>query len=224
VSYWGKSGTTPTYRCKGTLDAGGTYCIVFGGASVARRLTQALLRVSSPLGLQASVEALEGLKQREHEQRQPLEPKLAQLQYEAPRAFDQYHEVDPRDRLGAAALERRWNAKLAEVEAVQATLAGLSQPQRALTDDARATMLRLGHRFSAVWDSPHGPIELRQTIIRTVVPEVIVKEDASAERLQCVMHWKGGSHTRFAMPKPPWGLAEQTAPETIELLRPMAVR
>ncbi len=24
VSYWGKSGTTPTYRCKGTFDAGGT--------------------------------------------------------------------------------------------------------------------------------------------------------------------------------------------------------
>jgi len=39
VSYWGKSGTTPTYRCKGTFEAGGTYCIVFGGAGVDRRFT-----------------------------------------------------------------------------------------------------------------------------------------------------------------------------------------
>jgi len=124
----------------------------------------------------------------------------------------------------AAELERRWNAKLEEVEAVQATLAALSQHQRALTDDERATILRLGHRFSEVWDRPHCPMELRKTIIRTVVQEVIVKEDASAERLQFVIHWKGGSHTSFEMPKPQWGMAEQTAPENIELLRQMAVR
>ena len=224
VSYWGKSGTTPTYRCKGTFDAGGTYCIVFGGASVDRRFTQELLRVISPVGLQASLEAVEGINQREHEQRQTLEHKLAQLQYEAQRAFEQYNEVDPRHRLVAAELERRWNAKLEEVEAVQATLAALSQHQRALTDDERATILRLGERFAEVWDSPHCPMALRKTIIRTVVQEVIVNEDAAAERLQFIMHWQGGSHTRFDMPKPQWGMADQTAPEAIELIRQMAVR
>ena len=66
---------------------------------------------------------------------------------------------------------------------MQATLAALSQHQRALTDDERVTILRLGERFSEVWDNPHCPMELRKTIIRTVVQEVIVKEDASAERL-----------------------------------------
>jgi len=224
VSYWGKSGTTPTYRCQGTFEAGGTYCIVFGGASVDRRLTQELLRVISPVGLQASVEAIEGIKQREYEQRRTLEHKLAQLQYEAQRAFEQYNEVDPRHRLVAAELERRWNAKLAEVEAVQATLAALSQPQRALTDDERATILHLGAQFAAVWDSPHCPMALRKTIIRTVVQEIIVNEDATAQRLQFILHWQGGSHTRFDMPKPQWGRAEQTATEAIELIRQMAVR
>src|SRR5262252_1561319 len=154
VSYWGKSGTSPRYRCKGTFDAGGTYCVMFGGAGVDRRFTQELLRVISPLGLQASLEAVEGRKQREHEQRQTLAHKLEQLQYEAQRAFEQYNEVDPRYRLVAAELERRWNAKLEEVEAVQATLAALSQPQRTLTEDERATIVRLGHRFSEVWNSP----------------------------------------------------------------------
>jgi len=187
VSSWGKSGTTPTYRCQGTFDAGGTYCIVVGGASVDRRFPQELLRVLSPLGLQASLEAVEGLNQREHEQRHTLKHKLEQLQYEAQRAFEQDNAGDPRYRLGAAERERRWNAKLAEVEAVQATLAALSQHQRALTDDERATIRRLGDRFSEVWDNPHCPMERRKTIIRTVVQEVIVKEDASAERLQLVI-------------------------------------
>ena len=224
VSYWGKSGTSPRYRCRGTFDAGGTYCVMFGGAGVDRRFTQELLNVISPLGLQASFEAIEGLNQREHEQRQTLEHKLAQLQYEAQRAFDQYNEVDPRYRLVAAELERRWNAKLEEVETVQATLAALSQHQRALTDDERATILHLGARFAAVWDSPHCPMALRKTIIRTVVQEIIVNEDATAGELQFIVHWRGGSHTRFDMPKPQWGLADQTAPEAIELIRQMAVR
>jgi hypothetical protein len=39
--------------------------------------------------LQASLEAVEGIKQREHEQRHTLEHKLTQLQYEARRAFEQ---------------------------------------------------------------------------------------------------------------------------------------
>jgi DNA invertase Pin-like site-specific DNA recombinase len=224
VSYWGKSGTSPRYRCKGTFDAGGTYCVMFGGAGVDRRLTQELLSVISPLGLQASLEALEGLKQREHEQRHTLEQKLEQLQYEAQRAFEQYNEVDPRHRLVAAELERRWNAKLEEVEAVQATLAALSQHQQALTDGDRTTILHLGQRFADVWDSPHCPMELRKTIIRTVVREVIVNEDVAGERLRFVVHWQGGSHTSFDMPKPQWGIAEKTAPETIELIRQMAVR
>ena len=224
VSYWGKSGTSPRYRCKGTFDAGGTYCVMFGGAGVDRRFSQEVLRVISPLGLQASLEAIEGLNQREYEQRQTLEYKLEQLQYETQRAFEQYNEVDPRHRLVAAELERRWNAKLEEIEEVQATLTALSQHQRALTEDEQATILSLGEQFSEVWDSPHCPMALRKTIIRTVVQEVIVKEDAAAQTLEFIIHWQGGSHTRFEMPKPQWGLADQTAPETIELIRQMAVR
>jgi hypothetical protein len=65
---------------------------------------------------------------------------------------------------------------------------------------------------------------LRKTIIRTVVQEIIVNEDAAAQRLQFIVHWQGGSHTRFDMPKPQWGLADQTAPEAIELIRQMAIR
>jgi len=224
VSYWGKSGTTPTYRCGGTFEAGGTYCIGFGGASVDRRFTQELLRVISPLGLQASLEAVGSLNQREREQRQTLEHKLAQLQYEAGRAFDQYNEVDPRYRLVAAELERRWNAKLEEVDAVTATLTALSQHQRDLTEEERGTILNLGERFSEVWDSPHCPVELRKTIIRTVVQEVIVNEDATAEKLEFILHWQGGSHTSFDMPKPQWGMTGKTGPEDIELIRQMGLR
>jgi hypothetical protein len=188
------------------------------------RWTQELLRVRSPLGLQASLEALEGLKQREPEPRHPLAQQLAQRQYAAQRAWEQYPAVDPRYRLVAAALERRWNAKRAAVEAVQATWAALPQPQRALTDGNRTTIRRLGERCADVWDSPHGPMEWRKTSIRTVGRAVMVNEDVAGERWRCGGHGHGGSPTSCAMPTPQWGIAEKPAPDPIELLRPMALR
>jgi hypothetical protein len=126
--------------------------------------------------------------------------------------------------LVAAELERRWNAKLEEVNAVTVTLAALSQRQRVLTDAERETVVSLGERFAEVWDSPDCPMTLRKTIIRTVVQEVIVNEDAAGGTLQCIIHWRGGSHTSFDMPKPQWGMADKTAPENIELIRQLAVR
>ena len=124
----------------------------------------------------------------------------------------------------AAELERRWNAKLEEVDAVTATLTALSQHQRDLTEEERGTILNLGERFSEVWNSPHCPVELRKTIIRTVVQEIIVNEDATAEKLEFILHWQGGSHTSFDMPKPQWGMTGKTGPEDIELIRQMGLR
>lgn len=41
---------------------------------------------------------------------------LKQLEYEAERAFDQYNQVDPKNRLVAQELENRWNAKMLQVK------------------------------------------------------------------------------------------------------------
>jgi hypothetical protein len=51
--------------------------------------------------------------------------KLEQLVYEAKKAFEQYDAVDARNRLAASELERRWNEKLEEIEAVKQRLSSL---------------------------------------------------------------------------------------------------
>src|ERR1043166_2803286 len=61
VRYWGGTGTNARYLCKGDYDDGGQYCIGFGGASVDRRLGHELMKVISPLGVEASLKALEEL-------------------------------------------------------------------------------------------------------------------------------------------------------------------
>jgi hypothetical protein len=57
-------GTNARYLCKGDYDDGGQYCIGFGGGSVDRRLGQELLKVISPLGVEASLKSAGGIERR----------------------------------------------------------------------------------------------------------------------------------------------------------------
>jgi hypothetical protein len=69
--------------CKGDYDDGGRYCIGFGGSSVDRRVGQELLKAIAPLGVEASLRALEELSAAGTAQRAALSSKLEQLVYEA---------------------------------------------------------------------------------------------------------------------------------------------
>jgi hypothetical protein len=80
VRYWGARGTHARYLCKGDYDDGGQYCQRFGGASVDRRLSQELLKVISPLGIEASLRALEELSTGDAAQRITLSSKLEKLE------------------------------------------------------------------------------------------------------------------------------------------------
>jgi hypothetical protein len=57
-----------------------------------------------------------------------------------------------------------------------------------------------------------------------VVEEIVVALDESAENLTFTIHWKGGSHTRFQMPKSAGAATQKTAPEDVEIIRRMAQR
>ena len=141
---WGGRGTNARYLCKGDFDDGGQYCVGFGGASVDRRVGQELLRVISPLGVNASLRALEQLSAGDAAQRIALSSKLDQLGYEARKAFEQYDAVDARNRLVASELERRWNEKLEEIETTKQRLASLNGKRYSLSAQEEGRILAMG--------------------------------------------------------------------------------
>jgi len=224
VRYWGKSGTAARYVCKGDYDAGGRYCLAFGGSTVDKRFGKELLEVLSPLGVRAGLVALERLRTTGDGRRQVLRRQLEHLAYEVRRAFEQYDEADPRHRLVAAELERRWNQKLEEVERARAALDEAERETPVLAELEREEILALGERFAHVWNSGHCPVELKKKIVRTVVEEAVVELDDSGETLRFVVHWKGGTHTRFEMARPPSGVGRKTSLEDLEIIGRMAVR
>lgn len=224
VRYWGKSGTWARYVCKGDYESGGKYCLGFGGSKVDERFSEELLAALSPLGVRASMIAMERLSAKDAEVQETLRRQLDQLQYEARRAFEQYDEVDARNRLVAAQLEKRWNAKLEEVEQTKAKLAELESQSRELREDDEARILELGENFERVWRDEGCPLELKKKIVRAAVEEVIVDLSEDKRTLRFIIHWKGGAHTRFEMPRPPTGAGRSTELEDLEIIRKMASR
>ena len=91
--------------CAGDFATGGNYCLGFGGATVDKRLSQEILKAISPRGLDASVTTIEQLSHQGSDQRAALKRQIQQVQYESQRAFDQYNQVDPANRLVAEVLE-----------------------------------------------------------------------------------------------------------------------
>src|SRR3974390_1342332 len=88
VRYWGGRGTHARYLRKGDYDDGGQYCIGFGVSWVDRCGGQELLKAIAPLGVEASLRALEELSAGGTAQRAALSRKLEQLVYDARKAFE----------------------------------------------------------------------------------------------------------------------------------------
>ncbi len=221
VRYRGKGGTSPRYLCKGDYEQGGQYCLGFGG-TVDARFAEQVLAVLSPLGIEASLKALQDCERGHNDQRQALQRQIEQAQYEALRAQEQYDEVDPRHRLVAAQLEQRWNDKLSQLQALKARLVEQAVPPT-LSTPQRKRLMEMGEDFTEVWHSPHCSPELKKKIIRTVVEEVVVDE-VPLKTLRFVIHWKGGVHTEFSVPKPHASQVSKTCAQDLEIITKMAVR
>lgn len=224
VRYWGKAGTSARYLCSGDFVAGGRrYCVGFGGATTDRRLGDEVVQVLAPLGIQASLDALDRLSAIQDERRRALGRQIEQVEYEAARAFEQYNAVDPRNRLVASELERRWNAKLEALAGAQAQLTELDDRRPPVTAEERRALIAFGERFADVWNHAAWPIELKKQIVRSVIEEIVVDETPPGT-LSFIVHWKGGSHTAFQMEKASPKTVSRTADADLDVIRKMAPR
>lgn len=189
-----------------------------------RRISDEVLKAISPLGVAASLKAIEELGAGDTAQRAALSRKLQALEYEAKRAFEQYDVVDARNRLAAAELERRWNEKLQEIEAVKEQLSGLVEKRYSLSSDDEANICSMGENFAETWHDRNCTPPLRKMILRTVIEEIIVRADSTKAILLFTIQWKGGVHTQLEMNRPHSATETVTSLEALDIIRRMAVR
>src|SRR5246500_4659303 len=122
VHYTGKIGR---YNCYGArTNHGAARCISISGLSIDAAISNEVLRVLKPLGIEAALKAIEAQSGTTTAAERQLELSLQQARYEAAHARRQYDAVDPANRLVAGELERR-NEALQAVARVEGEIAAL---------------------------------------------------------------------------------------------------
>ena len=92
-----------------------------------------------------------------------------------------------------------------------------------LSPTEQEAVRKLGKNFSKVWNDASCSVVLKKQIARTLINEIIVDLDDGTQQLHFIIHWHGGCHTAFAMPKPRSGAVQhKTALEDRELITKMA--
>jgi DNA invertase Pin-like site-specific DNA recombinase len=224
VAYRGGEGANGRYQClTGSREQGKPVCQSFAAFRVDQAVEAEVLGACQPLAVEASLLALSERKAEVEQKRRLLEIALEKARYEVDRARRQYDAVDPANRLVASELETRWNVALTHSADAEARLVGAMGEQKPLSEEQRQQILALGANLGQLWNDPRAPLELKKRILRTAIREIVVGVDEAQAKIDLVVHWAGGAHTKLRVAKNKSGRNKSAASqETVELVRELA--
>ncbi len=148
---------------------------------------------------------------------------MQSAEYEAQRAYRQYDQVDPENRLVCAQLEAKWNTSLQQCEQLRKRLRQgpvkidpLSEEQKQILDD-------LTQNLPALWNADTTTAEMRKQVFRSVIEEVICDVDEAKSLVLFDLHWVGGVHSRLEVKKNRSGEHRySTDASTVDLIRQLS--
>ncbi len=223
VHYGGKRRNEMRYQCvNGNINQGTARCISFGGLRVDQALSAEIVKAVQPTAIQAAFQAADQASQVRTEQTRALELEVEQARYEARLAARRYEIVDPENRLVASELEARWNVCLHRVQQVETRL---EQARRISVGPSvdRDELVRLASDLPRVWDSSYADPAIKQRIVRILIQEVVADVDQQAEEIVLVIHWVGGRHSEWRVPRLKTGHHSRcTKAEAVDIVRQMA--
>ena len=225
VTYTGSDGRVVRYSCRGAaINHGAGKCIGFGGLAVDRAVEAAIFSVIQPGAIDAALQVAEDQKAVQGRALEVLDLKLEQARYESERARRQYNAVDPENRLVAGELERRWNQALEALGALERERLALETEGKAGAKPIdRAALLQLAEDLPEVWHDAGADMRLKKRIVRTLIEEILVEVDEQASRVQMIVRWAGGQHSRLSVRKRRPGQHRHTTDRSVvEIVRELA--
>ena len=222
VGYGGeRARRTLQYRCRRPGDYGRRECQLVGGKRVEAAVVEAFLEVTAGAGEEAAALADEHLRGEIAAAERTWQLQIEKAEYEARRAERQYVSVEPENRTVARELERRWEQRLVDLEAVRAKATGVLERRRPLSEAELVRARELGGNLDALWEAETTTVKDRKRLLRCLIEEVQLR--SGKNRYHVLIAWKGGSTTerevvRFA----PGGHVKATPLETVALVRELA--
>jgi DNA invertase Pin-like site-specific DNA recombinase len=215
-------GKYPTYVCKRMLDSGkSVYCQAVPAARIDCWVEAQVLEAISPAGIEAAEAAVEELEQRSAAVRRQWEQQIEHAEYEANLARKRYEAVDPENRLVASNLERDWEERLREVEALKKEFAERSQrPPIHISEEDLKEVRSLARDIPRLWRAKTTKQEDRKRVIRILIREVWVLQEDEPWQTRVRIHWKTGAVTEGTLERPlPIAQRWKTPVEVVERIR-----
>lgn len=223
VRYTGRNHDMLRYCChRGWMDKAEPRCITFGGINVDEEIGRQVLRVIAPGALEAAVMAHQEQQHRQDDVLAALQRDLEAARYAAQRAAKQFDGVDPENRLVADELERRWNAALTQVHALEQRISQHATDRSGSTPATLDEFSELAGDLERVWQSPQSDARLKKRIVRTLMEEVIADVDSELGEIILHIHWKGGVHTELRLKRRRRGQVNHTSKDVVVAVRSLA--
>ena len=221
------NGRAVGYQCKGDRGCGAS-CLGFGAVRVDAAVAAAVLEAVRPLGVEAALRAWEGRGEEAAAAERLADSALAEARYRADRARAQFDAVEPGNSNVLNTLARRWERSLAEVRGCEERLAELRERRQreAAGKPEREAYLALGEDLERVWEHERATPQLRKAVLRAALVEIIAQprgERTRGERIELLLHWKGGDHSEVAVRRFRTGQHRWTTDaSTVDLVRELA--
>ncbi len=216
-----KAHRTIQYRCMQVRQqAGGTDCQTIGGKRIDAAVVKAFLEASEPAGVEAAIRAQEQMEEQREALQRSWKLQVEKAEYEAQRAERQFHTVEPENRLVGRELEKRWNEKLRELEAVRQKAQAAEEKTLPLSEQEMARAQRLGSDLETVWHAQSTTNRDRKRLLRCLIEEVQLTTEEKRYLVRIV--WKGQAATDLEVVRHPVGTGHKTSEDNIELVRQLA--
>jgi hypothetical protein len=190
--------SNPRYACdREFIEYGGPRCQSVTAMYVDRLIEALVLRAVEPAALELSFRAAERAERDRQQLHDHWRQRLERAGYEAERARRQYDAVDPENRLVARALERQWEEKLAATQLLEEDYARFrSEQPRHLAASDRERIRALATDLPALWRATTTTGADRRAVVRLLIEWVELTRRGTTERVEVVVHWRGGTVTR----------------------------
>ncbi len=216
VRYSGPHGNYPVYHCSADQSLQNhPRCQEVRALRADAEFERVLLEALAPDQIALAVAAVGQLEAETQALEHQWALKRERARYEAERARRQYDAVEPENRLVARSLERVWEEKLRQAEAVeQAHAAWQGEQTGALADTECAEVLGLAQDLLRVWQA--ATAEERKRMLRLVVREVALDQKRERGLVWMRITWQTGATSEHRLRRSVQGYAHYASTADLE--------
>lgn len=216
LHYSGPHGDYPVYLCRADQTRDGQpRCQEVRALQVDAEIERVLLASLAPDRIALAAAAVGQIEAEARMLERQWSLKRERARYEAERARRQYDAVEPENRLVARSLERDWEEKLRQAEAVEQDYERWRGEQPAPVSPAEnAEVLALAQDLPRVWQAAM-PAERKQ-ILRLVMREVMLDQKRGRGQIWMRITWQTGASSEHLLQRRVRAYAECVSAEHLE--------